>query len=300
MAKKNSLELGRGIRALLSNMDTAVAENPTEVVRQLSSSVAMISTESIEVNPYQPRKEFDAISLQELSESIKTHGLVQPITVRRLNNTTYQLISGERRLRACRLAQINEIPAYIRLADNDQAMLELALVENIQREELNAIEISITYQRLMDECNLTHEMLSNRVGKQRSTVTNYLRLLKLSPDIQQALKKAQISMGHARALLGIDDIALQLTVFHQIMRENLSVRQVEDLIRNYSENQKKSNSIKKPLTLSDDFRKVQDNLSNLFATKVALKRQTDGKGQIIINFSSESDLNRLLDIIEIH
>ena len=226
--------MGKGIRALLNNIDEEIKDHPEEVVRELSSSVAMIPITAVEVNPFQPRKDFDDDALSELSESIKTYGLIQPITVRRLNDRQFQLISGERRTRAAKLAGLTEIPAYIRIAD-DQGMLEMALVENIQREDLNAIEIAITYQRLVDECNITHENMSERVGKKRSTITNYLRLLKLNPEIQQAIKLNKISMGHARALVGVNDIALQLMLYRQITKEELSVRAVEDLIRKYNE-----------------------------------------------------------------
>ncbi|MEL6866667.1 MAG: ParB/RepB/Spo0J family partition protein, partial [Bacteroidota bacterium] len=204
MAKKyKKKELGQGIRALLSNIDHGSSnEGPQEdVVRTLSNTIATIPLNSIEVNPGQPRIEFDEEALQELSESIKVHGLIQPITVRRLNEQTYQLISGERRMRASKIAGLKEVPAYIRLA-NDQEMLEMALIENIQREDLNAIEVANSYQRLIEECELTHEALSERVGKNRSSVTNYLRLLKLPPDVQSAIKEQKISMGHARALAG--------------------------------------------------------------------------------------------------
>lgn len=293
--KVKKKELGLGIRALLNNIEQEVNQNPEKVVKELSHSVAMIPVEAIEVNPFQPRKEFEPEALQELAESLKVHGLIQPITVRRLDDKNYQLISGERRLRASKIAGLVEVPAYIRIA-NDQEMLEMALVENIQREELNSIEIAITYQRLMDECNLTHENLSDRVGKKRSTVTNYMRLLKLPPEIQQSIKKGQLTMGHARALVGVDDIALQLMLYKTIIKDQLSVRDVEELIRKYAESKDKKK--KTGATLSDDLRKVQDTLSAFFGTKVLLKRQNDGKGQIIVNFQSDLDLNRILDQIE--
>ncbi len=295
MAKKvRKKELGKGIRALLSNIDSEMDENPAQVVQELSSSVAMLQINLIEVNPFQPRKEFDETALNELSESLKIHGLIQPITVRRLNENSYQLISGERRLRASKLAGLKEVPAYVRVA-NDQEMLEMALVENIQRQELNAIEIAITYQRLMDECKLTHDTLSARVGKKRSTVTNYMRLLRLPPEIQQSLKKGEISMGHARALIGVEDLALQLTLFKQVITENLSVREVEDLIRRF--NDKKPKAAPKS-TLPEAYQTVQDSLRNYLGAKVQLKRKTNGKGQILINFNDDNDLNRLLDLIE--
>jgi ParB family chromosome partitioning protein len=202
MAKKvKKKELGLGIRALLSNLDEgeATPEEQKEVVKELSHTVAMIPVDQIEVNPFQPRVEFDEEALKELSSSIKVHGVIQPLTLRRLSDNAYQLISGERRLRASKLAGLQEVPAYVRLA-NDQEMLEMALVENIQRQDLNPIEVAITYQRLIDECSLTHQNLGGRVGKKRSTVSNFLRLLQLPPQIQQALKNKRISMGHAKAL----------------------------------------------------------------------------------------------------
>lgn len=294
--KINKKELGLGIRALLGNIEEKVQQNPVEVVRELSHSVAMISVDVIEVNPHQPRKDFDPEALRELSESLKVHGVIQPITLRRLDNTHYQIISGERRFRASKLAGLTELPAYVRIA-NDQEMLEMALVENIQREDLNAIEVSITYQRLLDECNLTHETLSDRVGKKRSTVSNYLRLLKLPPEIQQSLKIGTLSMGHARALVGVNDLALQLMLHKKTVTENLSVREIEDLIRSYQE--AKTTPPKPAKTpLDAELRKMQDTFSAFFGTKVVLKRGLDGKGQIVVPFKSDLDLNRILDQIE--
>ncbi|MBK8722946.1 MAG: ParB/RepB/Spo0J family partition protein [Saprospiraceae bacterium] len=295
--KKGNFELGKGIRALLNNIDEEIKDNPEEVVRELSSSVAMIPVAAVEVNPFQPRKDFDDDALAELSDSIKTYGLIQPITVRRLNDKQYQLISGERRTRAARLAGLTEIPAYIRIAD-DQGMLEMALVENIQREDLNAIEIAITYQRLVDECNITHESMSDRVGKKRSTITNYLRLLKLNPEIQQAIKLNKISMGHARALVGVNDIALQLMLFRQITKEELSVRAVEDLIRKYNEQKGNKSKLKNNNSLPDIYRNIQDELSHKLGTKVQLKLKGSGIGEILIKFGSDNELNRLLDVLD--
>lgn len=289
-------ELGLGIRALLSNLDEQeTPEQQQEVVRELSHTVAMIPVSQIEVNPFQPRKDFDADALEELAQSLKVHGLIQPITVRRLSSKEYQLISGERRLRAARIAGLKEVPAYVRIA-NDQEMLEMALVENIQREDLNPIEISITYQRLIDECSLTHENLGDRVGKKRSTVTNFLGLLKLPPQIQQSLKNREISMGHAKALRGIDDVAIQLSIFNEIVSKGLSVREAEQLARDYQ--QPKAPSSSAPKRLSDSYQAVQDNLRNFFGAKVQLKTTEQGKGQILIPFSSNEDLNRLLDLLE--
>jgi ParB family chromosome partitioning protein len=296
MAKKvNKKDLGLGIKALLSNMDEEVEKDQEKVVKELAHTVAMIPVEEIEVNPFQPRNDFDEETLEELADSIKVHGLIQPITVRRLSASEYQLISGERRLRAARIAGLGEIPAYIRIA-NDQEMLEMALVENIHREELNAIEIAITYQRLKEECNLTDEKLAGRVGKQRSTITNHLRLLKLPPDIQEAIKNQQISMGHARALAGIDNYALQSHFFKETINLNLSVRALERLIRSYSEPKQRKKS---KAELPDDYRNVQQNFRQFFGTKrLKLKLKEEGKGQIVIPFDSVKELNQLLDRIE--
>jgi ParB family chromosome partitioning protein len=295
MAKQiKKQELGLGVRALLSNIEAQTHEKQVEVVRELTHTVAMIPLEEIEVNPFQPRKDFDVEALNELAESLKVHGLIQPITVRRLTDRQYQLISGERRLRASKIAGFTNVPAYIRLA-NDQEMIEMALVENIQREDLNAIEVAITYQRLIDECALTHESLSDRVGKKRSTVTNFLRLLKLPPDIQKGLKEDGISMGHARALLGIDDFALQHSIFKKIIADHLSVRETEDLIRRYQE--ERTAKAPKP-KLPADYQQVQNNLRSFLGAKVQLRVKANGSGQIAIPFTSTADLNRLLDMIE--
>jgi ParB family transcriptional regulator, chromosome partitioning protein len=291
----NKKKLGLGIAALLGNIEEEVNNNRVEVVKELAGSVAMIPIESIETNPWQPRNEFDQQALDELSASIKIHGLIQPITVRRLSQNVYQLISGERRLRASKMAELVEIPAYVRIA-NDQEMLEMALVENIQRQELNPIEVAITYQRLLDECKLTHDKLSNRVGKERSTVTNSLRLLKLPPQVQQAIKDKKVSTGHAKILVGVDDISFQLVLFHQIVKEQLSVRQLEALVKSHSEarDKKKTPAPKMP----DSYKMVQDTLSAFFGSKVGMKRAPNGKGQITIAFGSDEELNRILDQIE--
>ena len=297
MAKKvvKKKELGQGIRALLSNMDAENPEQQEEVVRELSHTIAMIPVGQIKVNPFQPRIEFDEEALQELSESLKVHGIIQPLTLRRLSDSEYQLISGERRLRASKLAGLESVPAYIRLA-NDQEMLEMALVENIQREDLNPVEVAITYQRLIEECKLTHENLGDRVGKKRSTVTNFLGLLKLPPQIQQGLKSRSISMGHAKALRGIEDLAVQLSVYNEIHSNGLSVRATEELVRSYQAPSASGKPAAK--SLPDGYQEVQDNLRSYLGTRVSLKSKAGGKGQIIINFTSDDDLNRILDLIE--
>lgn len=289
-------KVGLGTRALFMNMDQQIAENQEEVVKELSHTVAMIPLSEIEVNPFQPRNEFDAEALQELSNSIQIHGLIQPITVRRLSAHEYQLISGERRLRASKMAGLTEIPAYIRLA-NDQEMLEMALVENIQRENLNAIEIAITYQRLKEECNLTDETLANRVGKQRSTITNNLRLLKLPPNIQKSLKEKHISAGHARALAGLDDFGIQNSLFQETLRRALSVRALENLVSSYNEDRTKKTPTKSKI--GDEYENVQQRLREFFGTqRVQIKTKGDGKGQIVIPFDSDGQLNNLLDLLE--
>lgn len=296
MAKKvvHKKELGLGIRALLSNMEEEVAKDQEKVVKELAHTVAMIPVGEIEVNPFQPRNDFNEEALSELANSLRIHGLIQPITVRRLSPNEYQLISGERRLRASKMAGLAEVPAYIRIA-NDQEMLEMALVENIQRKDLNAIEIAITYQRLKEECQLTDEQLADRVGKERSTITNQLRLLKLPPDIQEAIKARRITMGHARALVGIDDFALQKHLFRQTVEKSLSVRALEDLIRSYNQPRER----KEKEDLPDDYQNVRQQFRNFFGTKkLQLKLQQEGKGQIVIPFSSVDELNQLLDRID--
>lgn len=294
MNKKS--EVSKGLRSLLSNIEKT--NNPAErsqLVKELSNSIALISPELIEVNPFQPRTEFDTEQLMELARSIKTSGLIQPITVRALGGNKYQLISGERRLRASKMAGITEIPAYIRVA-NDQEMLEMALVENIQRADLNAVEIAISYQRLMDECNLTHEALSERVGKDRSTVTNYVRLLKLPAQIQASVKEGILSMGHARALAGIENIALQLKIFKEAQDQGLSVRAVEQLIKSYAA-PKPGNSGSTITEIHPEIRKIQDQLGSLLGTKIEIKRDQKGKGAINILFNSDNELNKITEIL---
>ncbi len=294
MAKKRR-DVGKGIRAILANIEQETEENQESLVKELAGNIAMIPVDFIEVNPYQPRTEFNEEALQALSQSIKVHGLIQPITLRRLEKDKYQLISGERRFRASKRAGLKEVPAYVRLA-NDQEMIEMALVENIQREDLNAIEVAITYQRLIEECKLTHESLSERVGKSRANVTNYLRLLKLPPDVQQAIRKRMISMGHARALAGVDDIAFQLSLLRQIINEKLSVRAVEKMISDYGAKSGKKPSAKAKLPV--EYEDVRKRLAEHLGAKAQIKLGKEGKGQIVIPFLSTDDLNRLLDIIE--
>jgi ParB family transcriptional regulator, chromosome partitioning protein len=302
--------LGRGLSALLSDtpsdekLETDMVATATEVgheTHEPTSSINEISVDEIEVNPFQPRQHFDQDALLELSESITVHGIIQPITVRRLTHNQYQLISGERRFQASKLAGLKKIPAYVRLAD-DQQMLEMALIENIQRENLNPIEISLSYQRLISECNLKQEELGDRVGKNRSTVTNYLRLLKLPPDIQIGLRDNQVSMGHARALINVENPDSQLYLFKKIVAEDLSVRKVEELAREMTATSKDKETEKTPPPsgngASKEITQLQSQLSSHFGTKVSVK--SDGKrGEIKIPFLSIEDLNRLLDIIKL-
>lgn len=293
MAKRKNK--GLGIGALLNSIDTDIDVNSKkELVGNLSNTVATIALDRIEVNPFQPRVDFEPEALQELSDSIAVHGLIQPITVRHLGNGKYQLISGERRLRASKMAQLKEVPAYVRVA-NDQEMLEMALIENIQRQELNPIEIAITYGRLMRECDLTHKQLAERMGKGRATVSNFVRLLNLPEVVQKSLKIGDISMGHAKVLLGLDDIALQLAVFNDILIKKLSVRQAESLVMTYK-GKKTSNKSNQRLPLAHQ--KVQDDLTNYFNTKVSLSANPNGKGKIVISFNDSEDLNRILDILD--
>ncbi len=287
--------LGRGLGALLDNPSTETnSGSGVGDMMSVSGNIANISLNKIETNPFQPRTEFSAEALQELADSIKNQGIIQPITVRKSGMDKYQIISGERRFRASKLAGLDTVPAYIRVA-NDQAMLEMALVENIQRKDLNAIEIAISYKRLIDECNLTQETLADKVGKDRTTVTNYLRLLKLMPQIQAALRDEQITMGHARAIINVADHAKQLDLFRQIIANNLSVRETEKLVKL---NSPVASKPKSETAISSDFRSLQDKLSSIYETKVLLKHGAGGKGQIVINYYSTEDLNRLIDMLD--
>jgi ParB family chromosome partitioning protein len=296
---KKKQELGKGLRALLTNIDK-VESKPKEkkqVVAELSKTIAEIPTNKIEPNPYQPRKEFNAEELNELVQSIKTLGLIQPITVRRLSEDSYQLISGERRWRASKLAGLKTIPAYIRLAD-DQGMLEMALVENIQRSNLNPLEVALSYQRLIEECNLQHDEMAKRVGKERSTISNYIRLLKLPPDIQSELRTKELSMGHARALLGLEDPTKQLHVFKLIRNEGLSVRNTEKIIREMKQGSKTGIKAAPNRILHPEVRKMQDRLMHHLNSKVDISRSAKGKGKIVIQFDSDDQLNDIVDMIE--
>jgi ParB family chromosome partitioning protein len=294
--KKDKEALGKGIRSLLQHIDSdlktasgnlrpAIAENITGILR--------IPLDLIETNPKQPRKDFDEISLQELAASIRMHDIIQPVTVAKLTSGKFRLISGERRFRAARIAGIKDIPVYIRQA-NDHQLLELALLENLQREDLNAMEIALSYKRMMDELNYTQEQVSERMGKERSTVANYVRLLKLPPDIQVALRNNLISMGHARALINVDTVDKQLFLFNEIKNRSLSVRQTEELVRRLY---KTASTVKESVKagLPESYRKIEDTLASHFSTRVKLNHSTRGSGSINIEYYSLQELNKILD-----
>ncbi|WP_339044145.1 ParB/RepB/Spo0J family partition protein [Cardinium endosymbiont of Tipula unca] len=285
--------LGRGLSALLQDSRTPISTNAAT-----GDFFEIISIKAIEVNPFQPRQDFCEEALNELSESIKIHGIIQPLTVRKLDDGIYQLVAGERRLRAATLAGLVEVPAYIR-ATNDRHMLEVALIENIQRESLNAIEIALSYQRLLTECKLTQEELAQRVGKDRTTVNNYLRLLKLPPDIQIALRDQKISMGHARALINLNTPEAQLNLLQKIIETSLSVREVEKLAQNLS-----TNSLKKTVQkthIHPSFKIALKNtttqLAQQFNTKVFIKADAQKQGEIKILFGSEEELARIVSML---
>ncbi|MGN7819479.1 ParB/RepB/Spo0J family partition protein [Chitinophaga sp. 22536] len=293
--------LGKGIRSLLQNIDTdlkhtagALGDNAVAT----ATGIERIALEQIVTNPKQPRRDFDEVALQELSQSIKLHDIIQPITVAKISNKKFQLIAGERRLRASKMAGLKDIPAYVRQA-NDQELLELALLENLQRENLNAIEVGLSYKRLMDECSLTQEQVADRMGKERSTVTNYIRLLKLPPDIQVAVRNGQLSMGHARVLTGVENVENQLFLYNEILQNGLSVRQTEDLARKINQADKGNQQKAVKAKLPPAFQKIQDNLSSHFSTKVKLDRGKNGKGSIMIEFYSDDELNSILEKIDL-
>jgi ParB family transcriptional regulator, chromosome partitioning protein len=289
MTKKNAL--GRGLGALIEGVEKEVLEKKVEANLQ-------IAIESIDANPFQPRTRFDEQALQELATSIKQLGIVQPLTVRETGGGRYQLIAGERRLRAAKLAGLTHVPAFIRTA-NDQAMLELALVENIQREDLDAVEVAISYQRLIEECKLTQEQLSDRVGKQRSTVANYVRLLKLPPEIQLGIKNKQVTMGHARTLVNIEDPKKQIKVYYKIIDNDLSVRGAEELVRTLqSENLKDPSKIEKKKKLNEDFTQLSIHLEKLFSSKVKFRINEKGIGKIVIQFDSPEEMERILGVFD--
>lgn len=290
--------LGKGLSALLQNAKTDITTKQSGDASPVVGTIALIKIKDIDVNPFQPRTNFDDSALKELSDSIKQHGIIQPITVRKLGYDKYQLISGERRFRASQLADLEEIPAYIRVA-NDQAMLEMGLIENIQREDLDPIEISLSYKRLIDECDLTQEQLGEKVNKQRSTVTNFLRLLKLPAVVQKSLRDKDISMGHARALLSIESEDKQLAIFALTLENDLSVRQVEELAREEKLNFKpKTTRIEKPLTIED--KQINTKLEKIFNKSVEFKRNVKGAGTLKLSFSNDTELNHILSFFDIN
>ncbi|HEV8287310.1 MAG TPA: ParB/RepB/Spo0J family partition protein [Chitinophagaceae bacterium] len=298
--KQNKDALGKGIRSLLQSIDadlkTSSGHLKNSVVESVTS-VSRIPLDEIEANPKQPRRDFDEQSLQELAASVKRHDIIQPITVSKLATGKYRLIAGERRLRAAKIAGLKDIPAYVRQA-NDQQLLELALLENLQREDLNAMEIALSYKRMMDELELTQEEVAESMGKDRSTVTNYIRLLKLPPDIQVAVRSGEISMGHARALINVDTVDKQIYIFKEIKNKALSVRQTEALVRNLY---KQLGDVKKTAksSLPQGFQKIEDKLASHFSTRVKLKHSRNGSGLINIEYYSLDELNNILRQMDI-
>lgn len=293
--------LGRGLGALLEDSDTGRENLDGKRSPMPRSGMDEIPLSEIEVNPFQPRTYFDKEALQELADSIKVQGIIQPITVRRLERNRYQLISGERRFQASKLAGLETIPAYVRTAD-DQQMLEMALIENIQRKDLNAIEIALSYQRLLSECDLKQEQLGERVGKNRTTVNNYLRLLKLPPDIQIGLRDNKISMGHARAIINVENVDAQLAIYNKIIKDDLSVRKVEAMVRGLMAGNEKEEPYTKEKKRADDnyeIKQLQQKLSSHFGTKINIKSDDNNKGEIKIPFVSAEDLNRILEILNL-
>jgi len=316
MAQINKKQgLGKGIRALLDTIDDDL-KAPSEGVPAVSgpgnaqggnvtaaptnatvaTGISRIPLDHISVNPMQPRRDFDEQALQELSESIKLHDIIQPVTVIKIGPDKYQLISGERRMRASKMAGLADIPAYVRTTDG-QGMLEMALLENLQRENLNAIEIALSYRQLMDECGLTQEMVAERMNKERSTVANYLRLLKLPPDIQKAVRDNKLTMGHARAIIGLEHVEQQLYVFRETMERGLSVRQVEQLVKDMSADGSTPGAVaSKPVSvkLPPAYKRIEDNMASHFSTKVKLERKKNGRGSIFIEFYNDEDLERIM------
>jgi len=300
LSKKNDA-LGKGIRSLLQNIDTDLKNTAGSLkmdIAEKTVGVQRVSLDLIEVNPNQPRKDFDETALSELAASIKLHNIIQPLTVSFIGSGKYRLIAGERRFRASKIAGLKDVPVYVREANADQ-LLELALLENLQRENLNAIEIALSYKRLMDDLDYTQEKVAERMGKERSTVTNYIRLLKLPPDIQVAVRNGIISMGHARALINVDVVDKQLFIFSEIKNKQLSVRQTEDLVRRIYTGDNAVKASVKPL-LSPAFKKIEDNLASTFSTKVKLLHSNKGNGSITFDYYSLEELNGLLEKLNIN
>ena len=292
MPDKNRKSLGRGLDSILQSPETDITSRDISG-DFVAGAVAEIDINLIETNPFQPRTEFDETALRELAQSIKEQGVIQPVTVRKLGYNKYQLISGERRLRASKMAGLTKIPAFIRVA-NDEQMLELALIENIHRENLNAIEVAISYQRLIDECNLTQEEVSEKVGKSRSAVANFLRLLKLPPEVQLAIRDGHISMGHARALININDKEEQLKLLQQIIMDEMTVRQTEELAdkaKGKAEKERKQTNF-----IPEHFKSKIKTLSQTLNTKVKVKRDIKGHGSVVIDFKNEAEFDRIMEL----
>ncbi|MFC2100440.1 ParB/RepB/Spo0J family partition protein [Bacteroidota bacterium] len=291
-AKKKAL--GKGLSALLSDSEPEIIPQDYEA-KGILNTVSNISIDLIESNPYQPRTQFEEESLKELANSIQEQGIIQPLTVRKIKNNKYQLISGERRLKAAEIIKMEEVPVYIRLAEDNQ-MLVMALVENIQREDLNPMEIAISYQRLIEECDLTQNTLSKHVGKNRTTITNYIRLLKLPAEIQAAIRDNKISMGHARAIINIDRKDKQIKIMNLIIEKDLSVREVELLVRKL--NQPEKITTVKNDKLPEQYIQIKNNLSEKLQAKIVLKRNNKGKGSIVIPFSSDEEFMKIIETLE--
>ena len=295
MAKATKKQaLGRGLSALLKETSVDINSATDKNADKLVGNIVEIELKNIEVNPFQPRTYFDEEALTELANSIKELGVIQPITVRKLEGNKFQLVSGERRFRASKLIKNTTVPAYIRIA-NDQEMLEMALVENIQRKNLDPIEVALSYQRLIDEIQLTQEQLSIRVGKKRSTVTNYLRLLKLDPIIQTGMRDGFISMGHGRALISVDSNENQLNIYTKIVKDKLSVRQTEELVKNLKDS---NSSIKKKKKVPSFVSDSLNDLNTFFGHKIVISANAKGKGKMTIPFSSEEDFNRIKNLLK--
>ena len=293
--KQNKDALGKGIRSLLQSIDSDLKTNSGQLkntVVENATGITRIAIDQIETNPKQPRKDFDPTALEELAQSIRLHDIIQPVTVSRLPSGKYRLISGERRWRASKMAGLTDIPAYVRQA-NDAQLLELALLENLQREDLNAMEVALSYKRMMEELDYTQEQVAERMGKDRSTIANFIRLLKLPPDIQLAVRNGELSMGHARALINVDTVDKQLYIFKEIRDKGLSVRQTESLARNLY---KDSGAVKKTSksSLPAEFQKIEDKLASQFSTRVKLRHGRNGNGQITIEYYSVEELNKIL------
>ncbi|NOQ74809.1 MAG: ParB/RepB/Spo0J family partition protein [Crocinitomix sp.] len=296
MTKKRAL--GKGLSALLENAGTDITTKNIGIEGKTVGSISSISIGQIEANPFNPRTNFEEEQLSELKDSIAVHGIIQPLTVRKLGRDRYQLISGERRFRASQLAGLTEVPCYIRIA-NDQTMLEMALVENIQRVDLNAIEVGLSYQRLIDECNFTQEELSKKVGKSRSNITNFLRLLKLPVPIQIGIREGLLSMGHARAIVSAGDEDAQIAIFKKVIEQSLSVREVEALIKGQKEKSTSSPSkTSAEVHLSPNAEQFQTKLAKKLDTKVQISANNKGKGKIVINFGSDKQLDQIIDFID--